>query len=47
MNSPTMSGLLSAVRPGASFTVARAVKQSDGSFNVDRIAVRRAGVVPR
>jgi hypothetical protein len=36
----------SALKPGAAFTVLRAVKQPDGGFDVDRINVGRDGVVP-
>jgi hypothetical protein len=37
----------SALKPGAAFSVIAAVKQPDGSFNINRINVGRAGVVPR
>jgi hypothetical protein len=40
-------GDMSAVKPGAAFTVLRAVKKPDGSFDTDRINVGRDGVVPR
>jgi hypothetical protein len=40
-------GDMSAVKPGAAFTVLRAVKKPDGSFDIDRINVGRDGVVPR
>jgi hypothetical protein len=39
-------GDMSAVKPGAAFTVLRAVKKPDGSFDIDRINVGRDGVVP-
>ena len=38
---------MSAVKPGAAFTVVAATKQPDGSFNINRINVGRDGVVPR
>jgi hypothetical protein len=38
---------MSAVQPGVAFTVVAAVKQPDGSFNINRINVGRDGVVPR
>jgi hypothetical protein len=38
---------MSAVRPGAAFTVVAAAKQPDGSFSISRINVGRDGVVPR
>jgi hypothetical protein len=38
---------MSAVKPGAAFTVVAATKQPDGSFNISRINVGRDGVVPR
>jgi hypothetical protein len=38
---------ISAVQPGVAFTVVAAVKQPDGSFNINRINVGRDGVVPR
>jgi hypothetical protein len=38
---------ISAVKPGVAFTVVAAVKQPDGSFNINRINVGRDGVVPR
>jgi hypothetical protein len=40
-------GTMSAVKPGAAFTVVAAVKQPDGSYNINRINVGRDGVVPR
>jgi hypothetical protein len=40
-------GDISAVKPGAAFTVVAAVKQPDGSFGINRINVGRDGVVPR
>jgi hypothetical protein len=36
----------STLKPGAAFTVLRAVKKPDGSFDIDRINVGRDGVVP-
>jgi hypothetical protein len=38
---------ISAVKPGAAFTVVAATKQPDGSFTINRINVGRDGVVPR
>ena len=38
---------MSAVKPGAAFTVVAATKQPDGSFNISRINVGRDGIVPR
>jgi hypothetical protein len=38
---------ISAVKPGAAFTVVAAVKRPDGSFDIGRINVGRDGVVPR
>jgi hypothetical protein len=38
---------ISALKPGAAFTVIAAVKQPDDSFNVGRINVGRDGVVPQ
>jgi hypothetical protein len=38
---------MSAVKPGAAFTVVAATKQPDGSFNISRVNVGRDGVVPR
>jgi hypothetical protein len=38
---------MSAVKPGVAFTVIRAAKKLDGSFDIDRINVGRDGVVPR
>ena len=38
---------MSAVKPGAAFTVVAATKQPDGSFNISRINFGRDGVVPR
>jgi hypothetical protein len=40
-------GNMSAIKPGAAFTVVAATKQPDGSFNISRINVGRDGVVPR
>jgi hypothetical protein len=40
-------GTMAAVKPGAAFTVVAAVKQPDGSFNINRINVGRDSVVPR
>ena len=40
-------GTMSAVRPGAAFTVTAAVKKPDGSFDINRINIGRDGVVPR
>ncbi len=40
-------GDMSAVKPGAAFTVLRAVKKPDGSFDIDRINVGQDGIVPR
>ena len=40
-------GDMSAVKPGAAFTVTAAAKQPDGSFAISRINVGRDGVVPR
>ena len=40
-------GDVSAVKPGAAFTVIRATKKPDGSFDIDRINVGRDGAVPR
>jgi hypothetical protein len=40
-------GNMSAVKPGAAFTVVAAAKQPDGSFNISRINVGRDDVVPR
>jgi hypothetical protein len=37
----------SEIKPGVAFAVLAAVKQPDGSFNVNRINVGRGGVVPR
>jgi len=39
-------GDMSAVKPGVAFAVVAALKQPDGSFNVNRINVGRDGVVP-
>jgi hypothetical protein len=39
-------GDMSAVKPGAAFTVVRALKKPDGSFDIDRINVGRDGAVP-
>jgi hypothetical protein len=38
---------MSALKPGGAFSVLAAVKQPDGSFNINRINVGRDGVVPR
>jgi len=38
---------LSALKPGAAFSVLAALKQPDGSFNISRINAGRDGVVPR
>jgi hypothetical protein len=40
-------GDMSTVKPGAAFTVVRATKKPDGSFDIDRINVGRDGAVPR
>ena len=40
-------GDMSAVKPGVAFTVIRATKKPDGSFDIDRINVGRGGAVPR
>jgi hypothetical protein len=40
-------GDMSAVKSGVAFTVVAAVKQPDGSFNINRINVGKDGVVPR
>ncbi len=40
-------GDMSAVKPGAAFSIVAAVKQPDGSFNINRINVGKDGVVPR
>jgi hypothetical protein len=40
-------GTMAAVKPGAAFTVAAAMKQPDGSFNISRINVAREGAVLR
>jgi hypothetical protein len=40
-------GDMSAVKAGVAFTIIRAVKKPDGSFEADRINVGRDGVVPR
>jgi hypothetical protein len=40
-------GDMSAVKPGVSFSIVAAVKQPDGSFNINRINVGKDGVVPR
>jgi hypothetical protein len=39
-------GEMSAVKPGAAFTIVRATRRPDGSFDVDRINVGREGAVP-
>jgi hypothetical protein len=41
------TGDMSAIRPGVAFAVIAAVKQPDGSFNINRINVGRDGAVPR
>jgi hypothetical protein len=38
---------MSAVKPGAAFSVVAAMKQPDGSFAINRINIGRDGVVPR
>jgi hypothetical protein len=40
-------GDMSAVKPGVAFSIVAAVKQPDGSFNINRINVGKDGVVPR
>jgi hypothetical protein len=40
-------GDMGAVKPGVAFTVIRATKKPDGSFDIDRINVGRDGAVPR
>ena len=40
-------GDMSAVKPGVAFAVVAAVKQPDGSFNINRINVGKDGAVPR
>src|SRR3984957_6197920 len=40
-------GDTSAVKPGVAFAIVAAVKQPDGSFNINRINVGKDGVVPR
>jgi len=40
-------GSMNELKPGAAFAILAAVKQPDGSFNVNRINVGRDGVVPR
>src|ERR1700686_4865871 len=40
-------GDMSAVKPGVAFAIVAAMKQPDGSFNINRINVGRDGVVPR
>jgi hypothetical protein len=40
-------GDMSAVKPGAAFTIVAAVKKPDGSFDINRINVGRDGLVPR
>jgi hypothetical protein len=40
-------GDMSAVKPDVAFAVVAAVKQPDGSFNINRINVGRDGLVPR
>ncbi len=39
-------GEMSSIKTGAAFTIVRATKRPDGSFEVDRINVGREGVVP-
>jgi hypothetical protein len=40
-------GDMSAVKPGVAFAIVAAVKQPDGSFNINRINIGKDGVVPR
>jgi hypothetical protein len=40
-------GDMSAVKPGVAFSIVAALKQPDGSFNINRINVGKDGVVPR
>jgi len=40
-------GDISEVKPGVAFAIVAAVKQPDGSFNINRINVGKDGVVPR
>jgi hypothetical protein len=40
-------GDMSAVKPGGAFAIVAAVKQPDGSFNINRMNVGKDGVVPR
>ena len=40
-------GDMSEVKPGVAFAIVAAVKQPDGSFNINRINVGKDGVVPR
>src|ERR1700722_6835411 len=40
-------GTMSAIKPGVAFTVVAAMKQPDGSFNINRINVARDGAVLR
>ena len=40
-------GDISEVKPGVAFAIVAAVKQPDGSFNINRINIGRDGVVPR
>jgi hypothetical protein len=40
-------GDMSAVKAGVAFSIVAAVKQPDGSFNINRINVGKDGVVPR
>jgi hypothetical protein len=40
-------GDMSAVKPGVAFAIVAAVKQPDGSFNINRMNVGKDGVVPR
>ena len=39
-------GDMSAIKPGVAFTVFRAVKKPDGSFDINRVNVGRDRVVP-
>jgi hypothetical protein len=39
-------GDMSGLKPGVAFTVVRATKKGDGSFDIDRINVGRDGLVP-
>jgi hypothetical protein len=40
-------GDMSVVKPGVSFTVIRATRKADGSFDIDRINLGRDGLTPR